>query len=658
MCMMKRLLLYISMILPLLYSCNEEAIVNPALQESDTCELRFTVTIPQPSVVSSRAITDENPTISSLTLILFDENGLYKGKKEADPVTLNPTKQDDGTYEGTYTVTLGRTEEKRIIHFVANCAVGDFETNTHENVVLPTLVVDSPQDAYWQRMSVTGIGLDENKDNITDNLPDVRLIRNFVAINVTESAGLITGNDENEPFIQGYALYNEATKGTVAPYFREEGSFPLYSTDITYTELNGTQKYMGIEPSGISYDSTNPLEADFTKDEKYTYERSYSDQTNAQNPTFIVLEGLYNNETYYYRVDIAKDFKFYQLLRNFRYIININTICAGYTTIDQAIKGSSFNNLIDVGIKVEEITDGVTSLYVSPTDITVVNGTQSVEIGYKCETDLEGVTMSISALFDPEVTHPVISSTLPAANTTGIEDLEGVVTVNLIEYFKKDASNNYEVDATTGRYISTMSGNKQIQSFEIRTSNGLYRRVRINLVDKIEFNPVFVGPDSEGKYVYQYTLPDELPESMFPLEIYLYEPTNSFTPVVGQGLSVDLIDATTTSTGTWRYKKTLSYEEYLADGDKIFSYKFVANEELNVEAEYTMSVSNEYAYTDAATLSVTGITGNDVNNGVMTWYVGDEITSKTAIVQSTGESITCEIVNESTYFNISLNETK
>ena len=180
-----------------------------------------------------------------------------------------------------------------------------------------------------------------------------------------------------------------------------------------------------------------------------------------------------------------------------------------------------------------------------------------------------------------------------------------------------------------------MDNGLERQSFEVRTSNGLTRKVRINLVDKINFSPYFLGPAADGLYQYQYTLPRDLPESMFPMEIYLYEETGSFTPASGEELSVDLIsDPNNDGRQTWRYKKVMTYAEYTADSDKIFVSKFKANGTLS--GSYTMDITNEYAFKGSATLqeaTIITVTESDgTNDGILSWEKDAASSSQTVSI--------------------------
>ena len=651
---MKRIINYFSILFTLLITaCSNDDISVPAQVENDneTCELTFKVTIPQPAVVS-RAFNDGSSIkITSLCLLLFDEDGILVGRKKADEVT-NPTLKDN-VYQGTYSVELAKTDEKRIIHFVANYPtdINDFPSSGNENSVLSQLNVTGTTDTYWQRMNVDGIrdtdGTKNSEGKYTvDNIPTVRLIRNFVAVEMEMSKD--KDEEDNylvdQDFLQGFVLYNEAKQGTVAPYFRNEtGGFAQYTEGISYATLtnspdatsNPGQGYIGVEPINPTtnrYDKTVPVDEDFTETQKYTYERSYpSDKVN--DPTFVIMKGRYNSKIWYYRVDIAKDFKYFHLLRNFRYILQITKTCEGYSNISDAINGSSFNHLVDISIKVEEITDGETTLRVTPTDITVVNGTESVLIDYDCKYTGDGTkpTVSVSDPFTPEINkeRTIINSiTSPSA-------LSGTLTVGLKSFFTESGQSN-------------LIGGLEIQRFEVRTSNGLTREVRISLVDKINFNPKFMGPDADNLYHYQYTLPNDLPESMFPMEIYLYEETGSFTPESGEQLSVDLIpDPNNTGRQTWRYKKVMTYAEYKnsnnfvsTDNGKVFTAKFKANGTLS--GSYTMTIKNDYAYDGSATLQeatiITVTESDDTNDGVLSWKKGITVSEQTITISLNNDS--------------------
>lgn len=627
---MKQLIFYFSILLTLLTtSCSNEDITLSAENNDGKSKITFAVSIPQ-FAVSSRAFNANNDVsnVTKLDVLVFDDNGIYIAKPI---VTLEKT---DGKSTGYYSMSLEPTTDIRHLHFIANytdeIAVPTNDV-INENMLLSSLKVNNGKDAYWQRITLNGVSepVEENKDELTDGIPTVHLIRNFAAIQLYEAIDLETKNTgENTAFIQGYALYYEPLQGAVAPILRNAalGGFAEYTTNIGYDALVGDQGYIGFEPSEVNLDSNAPTI--FDKNEKYTYERSQGQNgSHTANPTCIIMQGKYDNNTYYYKIDIAENYENLYLLRNFRYIITINRACAGYDSVDNAIKGSSFNQLVDVGIKIEEITDGETTLTVSPTDITLINGVdQELEVKFNCtSTKTPTPTVKLQGPYDAKPTTNFIKNI-----TSGSDGL----TINTDENGKKVLSENsgtikVAIDELTREEI----GDRQVQIFEIATSDGLSRKVQITLIDKFSFNPTFSGPNSSGLYEYTFHIPTSLPESTFPLEIYLTEPTCSFTPASGENLSVDWIEPTSTLQGTWRYKKVLTWNEYSQNSTGVYTCYFKANEEITETK--TMTVSNRYAYDGSATLQeATKITldGTTLQNGTLTWYVGDEITDQTITV--------------------------
>ena len=406
---MKQLIFYFSILLTLLTtSCSNEDITLSAENNDGKSKITFAVSIPQ-FAVSSRAFNANNDVsnVTKLDVLVFDDNGIYIAKPT---VTLEKT---DGKSTGYYSMSLETTTDIRHLHFIANytdeIAVPTNDV-INENMLLSSLKVNNGKDAYWQRITLNGVSepVDENKDELTDGIPTVHLIRNFAAIQLYEPIDLETKNTgENTAFIQGYALYYEPLQGAVAPILRNAalGGFAEYTTNIGYDALVGDQGYIGFEPSEVNLDSNAPTI--FDKNKKYTYERSQGQNgSHTANPTCIIMQGKYDNETYYYKIDIAENYENLYLLRNFRYIITINRACAGYDSVDNAIKGSSFNQLVDVGIKIEEITDGETTLTVSPTDITLINGVdQELEVKFNCtSTKTPTPTVKLQGPYDAKPT--------------------------------------------------------------------------------------------------------------------------------------------------------------------------------------------------------------------------------------------------------------
>lgn len=553
---MKKILL-LNMLLAILAACNNDEIFIETAKQN-TCEVTFDVTIPQ-AAVASRSFNDGTSVhIDNLTLLLFDKNGVLVAKQTATEITQPYL--ENGIYKGKYKVRLAQTNDKRIAHFVANYSSNIANSGT-ENGILSALNVGDTTDAYWQRIELeNGIYIDESGK---PSIGVVRLIRNFACVSVTDE----TGGD----FLQSYALVNEPKQGTVAPYYRNaKGGFPVFTEGKTYTEFE-TEGYYGIEPVVEDlYDTSTPQSSEFTDKEKYVYERNHSGD-NLHNPTFVIVKGGFEGRTYYYRIDIAKNLEYYNLLRNFRYIIQIKHVAGrGYDNAEAAKNGASYNN-VDVELKVEEITDGSSTLKVTPTDKTVVNGTTSLYINYNY-TPSDPSLSEIRTVFTPN-----------GKAITNVTEVSG----NQFQVTLRD----YGTDG--------VEGGKQTETFTITTGSGLSRKVRITLIDKFYFlNPQVTAPGGgESYYKYSFTIPPELVESMFPLELLIRESTCSFTPAPGEQMSVELIDdPNNTGRQTWCYKKVLKWGDYDQLNGTGVECLFKANDEIMEEKTFTVTnkLDNEY----------------------------------------------------------------
>lgn len=651
--MKKYILLYIGIILSLLASCQQEEPLVLSENNGKECTLSFKVNIPQSTTFSRNTFNDGTSiTIDNLYLLVFDENGILQAGYAAQQVN-NGVATDfpkTGVVQETqydYQVTVVPRPEKTIIHFIANCPIPlktilDEMANKSESEIIQSLTTTGSKTAYWQMMELNYLGEDgSDEDTVVDNLPLVQLIRNFAAVQVTQKDGL--------NFLQAYDLVNVPQRGTVAPYFgnAREG-FADYlqtptGTNTLYDELK-TNGYYGVEPANNTYAPLiDDLPADITNtNELYLYERNHQG-VDAMDITYLIVKGTYERSSYYYRVDFAQNFEYLNILRNFRYVITIKSVTGkGYTSPELAAKGNSVNN-IDVAIEVEEITDGTHTLFVSPTAKTVLNGTEEITINYA--TDEEYVTCIAETATE---TSGAFSSVSPSEKGS---DNKGTITVVM---------KNYSDDVPNG---------KQNQTFKVKTPSGLYREVKITLIDGFEFeNVTFTRNATTGNYEYSFTIPAGLEKSMFPLELFLFEESCSFSPL-GDAMSVklvDILDENGQKTGrqNWGYSATLDWEDYNAtDADgTTYTYQFVANSPITTNK--IMTVSNEFAKADGTATYVVPkaqisiVDNDDTQDGVLSWNANDtEQQTQEAIVTIT-DGYTWNVISTLTAFEYEISNNK
>lgn len=637
--MKKTIILYIGIILSMLASCQQESPIELSKSNGKECTLSFKVNIPESQVYSRNEFNDgTNITIDNLYLLVFDEHGVLQAKYAAKKTTVDEDYSATDIVQGQeyeYKVTVVPRSEKTIIHFIANCPVSyaNIPLNKSEPELIQSLTTAGNKTAYWQRMELDYLGEDGSDDDTNvDNLPTVYLIRNFAAVQVKQDDGL--------DFLQAYDLVNVPQKGTVAPVqFTASTGFANYPTDNSANnyETLTSSGYYGAEPQGNTY---SPSIADLPDDidntsELYLYERNHQGVT-AEDITFLIVKGTYNVNTYYYRVDFAENFEYLNILRNFRYVITIKSVTGkGYDTPAEAARGNSVNN-IDVDIEVEKISDGTHYLFVTPTAITVLNQ-QNKTITFNYETDEESVTCPFTS-----------ASETSGAFTEVTPNSDGTISVKM-KYYSGEVPNG-----------------KQNQTFKVKTPSGLYREVKVTLIDGFEFQNVTFTQNNEGNYEYSFTIPAGLEKSMFPLELFLFEESCSFSPL-GDAMSVKLVDILNengqkTGRQNWGYSATLDWEKYNQETGSRYTYKFKAN--TTIDSNKTMTISNEYAKEDGtakytppvATISI--VDKDEHEDGILSWNANADATSVDGLMQTATLTVTegynGEIISSHSAFSVNI----
>lgn len=631
----------------MLASCQQESPIELSKSNGKECTLSFKVNIPESQVYSRNEFNNgTNITIDNLYLLVFDEHGVLQAKYQATKTLANENESSTtydsysatGIVQGTeydYRVNVVPRSEKTIIHFIANCPVSydNIPLNKSESELIQSLTTEDEKTSYWQRMVLDYLG-EDGSDEDKDNLPTVYLIRNFAAVQVKEDDGL--------NFLKAYDLVNIPQKGTVAPaLFTSETGFADYLQTVPegsnlYKELTD-DGYHGAEPQGNTYTPSIaelPDNIDNTS-ELYLYERNHQGVT-AEDITFLIVKGTYNGNTYYYRVDFAENFEYLNILRNFRYVITIKSVTGkGYDTPAEAARGNSVNN-IDVDIEVEKISDGTNYLFVTPTAITVLNQ-QNKTITFNYETDEASVTCPFTS-----------ASETSGAFTEVTPNSDGTISVKM-KYYSGEVPNG-----------------KQNQTFKVKTPSGLYREVKVTLIDGFEFQNVTFTQNNEGNYEYSFTIPAGLEKSMFPLELFLFEESCSFSPL-GDAMSVKLVDILNengqkTGRQNWGYSATLDWEKYNQETGSRYTYKFKAN--TTIDSNKTMTISNEYAKEDGtakytppvATISI--VDKDEHEDGILSWNANADATSVDGLMQTATLTVTegynGEIISSHSAFSVNI----
>ena len=569
---MKKILFAISMMF-VLAACSHDNIGVEPNPEEGAVLVNFSVQVPEMQV-ATRSFTDQK--IESLHLLVFDENGYFVQAAEA---TGTFGVEKDTEYK--FTASLMQSPYKRVVHFIANSpiAVKEYEYGS-ETALINALTTSGSQDAYWQRVELPNGILEGNKEMET-KFTEVPLVRNFVKISVDNQAEIFE--------YEGIAVINVPNKGTVAPFNVNNGTYANYSAGIAYNTLNDAG-YYGYEPSDMKIVNTDTSSPRFAT-EHYIYERRQNQDD--EDYTYVIIKGKYNNSetSTYYKVDIVDDTKEpYNLLRNFNYVIKINSVLGpGYESADAAAKAAASNN-ISASIDTKNllnISDGSSRLYVEYVN-KVITKPGTFTLKYKYLPNISDNTQT--------------NYNVPANDAV---DLSGVVDGDVIASKNNATSDDDASDWRTITFTTpaTITETK-LQTITIK-AGVLQREINLILCKPFVLN-VTSTPSGSAALNDDATvtlgLPAGLPAAIFPLEFVIVETGLSISPDASKNnlpvrTSLNVNGQTVSGGQYFGFVKKVEYSDYNpTNSDTPAANDIVCYFKLNkaITSGLNVNVYNEY----------------------------------------------------------------
>lgn len=454
---MKKLKYTLALIgLGILAACQKTELPEAGKQGAESAVV-FSYAVPDYQELGTKA----EGTVQTISLLQFDADGLFLGRSMAS--NLNGS---------TFKATVSSTT--RILHFIANYDWSTFDERAalhkSEQELIPALETDTW--AFWDRKPISDFS----------NPPTAELMRNQAKISVEISPELQAQIDGGKVFtVEGFAVHNYATRGTVAP-FRPGAADPFqWSIDVPTLSANVTM------PAG----NTTPL----NNNPKYLFEsdNGYYNQTN------VILYAGDATKKYYKIQLIDNDVEFYPVVRNTHFRIVIKDFIPGDVgagSVDDALTGPPINNLYAEIIRESpSISDGTDKLTVNPLVHILANpgdgsATQRLEVPVEF---LKNGVLSNGDVRAPKV----------------ILDEDNIIS-------------NLSFNAGTGLLTADVkvvaSGQK---TAEIRVTAGVLSRIlTVISCEKYSFQPAsIVGNTGKGgNRNISFTIPDNIPVSYFPLE--------------------------------------------------------------------------------------------------------------------------------------------
>ena len=290
--------------------------------------------------------------IQSLRILVFDNQYHFQYSADAilthQPINVSGETDDkflpdkhrgevDWAY--SYKVTLKKSQEPRILHFVTDAdwtgiANDQMLEGSSAGAILPRLTTDKT-DPMWCEIRVDKLDDQILKDKV------VKMVRNYAVVKIKYQA------DANEFTPLGYYIYNVPDKSSVVPYTIDPNTFKIsFPTPFTEMQRPTVPANMQLTPGDQIFKSIDERTTLFESDNDSFY----------RDKTFIILKGRYQGDTEdrFFKLDFVSKLSednptadYIPIMRNHEYTFVINEVNSeGYPTEDEAINGVANNNLL------------------------------------------------------------------------------------------------------------------------------------------------------------------------------------------------------------------------------------------------------------------------------------------------------------------------
>ena len=672
---MKKTIYLLFTLLFVLASCVQELTPNDLrtrAEETGLVEVKLELTIPS---VQIQALTKANgfshkPQIDYIRVAVFGTSGYPQAYNLAEPVD---TYASENGQKYTFRVLLPIYEGEAHVHIIANGDetipfVNENSDDMDEESIMTAMHTKNNVGAFWARVilpdgilpKLNDYGIYQTDGNSGNFIPsdetqaafeDLVLIRNFAEVTLTLGEGVNNLNDIT------WQLVNVPTKGSVAPMSSSYDhlfvdDYKAYEYDTASGRMkNGTKTYSGYTFSDDPMDYTFPTSKDVELgnvlgDSGFLYERVMP----ADKATCVLVRGKFvdangNVDSYYsyYRLDLTNEAVggYFPIYRNYKYQMNIRKVNnRGAKTPTEAMNRDSGGNVSQSteARKLTDISDGVSRLYVEYVEKNFTSGgKKGLWVYYKPDVanhpdliDNSSITVTVKTpeQGDPS---PALVETTPTTLTPTAESSQ------------------------TGKYFYEFDLNEQdenndlVSILKITANNGgtgdelstMYRDITLRVMHKMDMTLVPKQVAGQGSStVLNIGLPDGLPSSMFPLEIYIEDINHTIysTGYDGDGNEIivpvksdkSIVDGTTNS---FYFIRTVNEDEYQAN--HTITTQFKTNKDASATTIY---VANEYFKTKSVNLLNNGMYYNPEKTTVP--FNTTSVTVEVEFAEPTGKSWT------------------
>lgn len=543
----------------------------------------------------------QNPVIEDVHVAVFGGEGYVNDYVKATPCdsqgnTISKYGGENGVQNGVlfyYKVTLIATTSPRTVHVIAN-GPEQLQYNAYDYNVMPNLYTEAGYGAYWTMFSLpngTAVVNPQTGDESASPAAEaafskLKLIRNFAKITVTEHA--------NNFDLDGFLVFNTPDKGRIVTWKadyqpgtsanrRVDGYYTPYvgskddplttdvdeSTDpMDFAELQ-TAGYVPSLVDGASIDQTPPTSSmAYTKDPKFVFERR---KTNDETRPYIIIKGRFNGSTTptFYRLDFTdKDGNYIPIFRNFEYEIDITDVAkkgAAEPSKDMQPSNANVSALLTTA-NLTDLADGKSRIFVQYIDKTFVTpGDVKFQYAYLQDASQAISQESVTPAKFRILTNDELASI--SGKQPNTDDPAFTVSSTASDWGTQwnGTAKWQEVTLT----IAAVGDEEKRTTFRIEGETSqhdkLYRDITIHVLGKQTFvvaDPESSGPSIGSTVTVNITLPENLPSSVFPLQIAFEDSEKRLNP---NGLDMPAhVGTSITGNGkpSYQFVKSVSYADY------------------------------------------------------------------------------------------------
>lgn len=653
---MKKALYILSALLLGLVSCTKtefESIKPKEVDPTGLVAVTMKVQIPQVELLAQTKADGQRshlPDIQDMRVAVFGTSGYPQTYALAEPI-VNATNEAPADYASTngdvyyFKVLLPVYEGEAHVHIIANGPKTIKFVNEDEDTIMKQMRSEAGVGAFWARIVMPdGIltQLDQNGIMQTDDegnfipsdgtahlFEDLVLVRNFAEVKLLNEATNIRNIS--------WTLVNVPKSGSVAPMAGGDfvDDYKNYEFDLnTWRMVSGGVPYDGFMfPDADELDETRPADGAalaLSLDQSgFVYERPLP----TDKATCILMRAQFNNgqawdtDYTYYRLDLTEESVggYFPIYRNYMYQMKIHKVGnRGSKTIADAMNRDSGGNVSQSteAKKLTDISDGESRLYVEYVEKNFTSGgkkglwvqyvpnvSKDVDGDGYADVDNTNITVTVKTQGDALVEGTPATLTPTGASTqTGYYFYE----FNLNEQSEtKDLVSVLQVTATNYAGVVPEGAEKST----------LYRDITLRVMKKMDMQLALVPKKVAGQgssTILKVTLPADLPESMFPLELMIEDTNHSLysTGSDGNGNTITVPVKTDKSLvdgemNSFYFIRTVNYDEYVAN--HTIGTEFKTNKDASATTIY---VANEYFKTQTINLLNDGMYVNPTNTTV------------------------------------------